>query len=353
MSQGVIHPQGHDSNPTGAAEWPSVPGYDLLRELGRGHTGVVYQARQLLQGRMVALKRVSDDTVAAAHGLHAFCDGARAASRLQHPNIVPIHEVGDAAGEPYLASEFVEGESLQQRLARTLPAPVAAARLVETLARAVHHGHERGVVHGHLSPANVMLAARDTPRITDYGLGRFVPGPHPFSGDPAYTAPEQAGSPPQELAPSADVYGLGAILYALLTGRPPLLAGSTQETLRLVRSRTPVAPGRLHPGLPSDLEAICLKCLSKRPDQRYSTALDLAEDLRHFQEGRSVQNRPARLASRARRWCRENPVRRYSGEPVGPKGHFPELSGSSADDECGKKERHRASVTPGTVPVPR
>jgi WD40 repeat protein/serine/threonine protein kinase/tetratricopeptide (TPR) repeat protein len=357
MSSDILGQQG---NPTAAGTRPApVPGYELLRELGRGHTGVVHKALQLLYGRPVALKVVNDETLGGAHDLTAFAAAGRAALRLAHPNIVTLYEVGDAAGQPYLASEWVEGESLRQRLARRpLPAG-AAARMVETLARAVQYAHEKGVLHGHLSPANVLLGPGDTPRIADFGLAAFLGGSrpgHPFPADPAYAAPEQAGGPPpvahapgsppsgageaprpapdlrlqalagprkhgalsgpvkspmesaaeRGLRPAVDVYGLGAVLYALLTGRPPLLGASREQTLELVRSRRPVPPGRLHHGLAADLEAICLKCLSKRPGRRYRSALDLAEALRRYREGRRVQAWPAALAGRAARWCRDN-----------------------------------------------
>jgi WD40 repeat protein len=288
-----------------------VPGYELLREVGRGHTGVVYEARQLLHGRLVALKRINDDTLGGAHDLTAFAAAGRAAARLQHPNIIPLWEAGDAAGEPYLASEFVAGETLRQRIDRAPLAAREAARVVEVLARAVHYAHEKEVMHGHLSPANVIVAADGTSRVADFGLAVFLRGGgpgHPFPGDPAYAAPEQAGDTLVTLNPAVDVYGLGATLYALLTGRPPLVADSCEETLRLVRSSPPVPPGRLHPGLPVDLEAICLKCLSKRPGGRYLTALDLAEDLRRFQEGRRVQAWPVAVVRGAGRWCRQNPA---------------------------------------------
>ncbi len=347
MSSDVSGPQ------AATAAMPSVPGYELLRELGRGHTGVVYLARQLLHGRTVALKLVNDETLGGTHDLTAFEAGGRAVLRLTHPNIVTLYEAGDAAGEPYLASEYVEGESLRQRLGRVPLSADAAARLVETLARAVHYAHEKGVMHGHLGPANVLMGPDDTPRIADYGLSMFLGGSrpgHPFPADPACAAPEQAGTPspvanapgspsrpatdlrlqalagprkhgtlsgpvkaPTEegaepgLGPAVDVYGLGAILYALLTGRPPLLGDSHEKTLRLVRSCRPVPPGRLHPGLSADLEAVCLKCLSKRPGRRYRTALDLAEALRRCREGRRVGAWPA-AAGRVARWCRDNPA---------------------------------------------
>jgi WD40 repeat protein/tetratricopeptide (TPR) repeat protein len=289
---------------------PSIPGYELLREVGRGHTGVVYQARQLLHGRLVALKLVNDETLGGAHDLTAFAAAGRAAARLQHGNIVTLFEAGDAAGDPYLASEFVEGESLRQRIDRLPLAPRDAARVVEVLARAIHYAHEKEVIHGHLSPANVLLTADGTPRIADFGLAVFLRGRpgHPFPGDPAYAAPEQASDKPVTPGPAADVYGLGATLYTLLTGRPPLLAGTRDETLRLVRSSLPVPPTSLHPGLSADLEAICLKCLSKRPGRRYRTALELADDLQRFKEGRRVRAWPAALTGRAIRWCRQNPA---------------------------------------------
>jgi WD40 repeat protein/tetratricopeptide (TPR) repeat protein len=291
---------------------PVVAGYDILAELGRGGMGVVYQARHVRLGRVVALKMLLAGAHASPQEVARFRVEAEAVAQLQHPNIVQIFEVGEEKGCPYLALEYVAGESLSQKL-RGMPLPDGdAARLVEALARAVHAAHQRGIVHRDLKPANVLLAADGTPKITDFGLAkRLNAATAPTQsgallGTPDYMAPEQAEG--RSTGPATDVYGLGAILYRLLTGRPPFLAATPLDTLVRVRTEEPVRPAVLHPRVARDLETICLKCLQKEPRKRYVSAEALAEDLGRFQSGESIQARPVSLGERAVKWMKRRPA---------------------------------------------
>jgi serine/threonine protein kinase len=233
-------------------------------------------------------------------------------ARLRHANVVQIHEVGEHDGCPFLALEYLDGGSLADKLQGT-PLPAReAARLVETLAQAVHAAHEKGVVHRDLKPANVLLTADGTPKVTDFGLAKRLDGVslHTQSGavlgTPAYMAPEQAEG--KTVGPAADVHALGAILYELLTGRPPFVAENALDTLLRVRLEEPVPPSVLQPKTPRDLATICLKCLRKVPVQRYASALDLADDLARFLKGEPIRARPVGRWERARKWCRRHPA---------------------------------------------
>ncbi|HZT81907.1 MAG TPA: protein kinase, partial [Gemmataceae bacterium] len=317
----------------------SIPGYEILGELGRGGMGVVYQARQLGLDRVVALKMILAGAHAGREERARFRAEAEAVARLQHPNIVQVFEVGEQDGRPFLALEYVAGGSLAQQLTGApLPAR-AAAGLVETLARAMHYAHERGIVHRDLKPANVLLAsggrlagggrkppdagdasgglrpplADCTPKITDFGLAKRTDGAGQTQtgavlGTPSYMAPEQADGRAREVGPAADVYALGAILYECLTGRPPFRGESALATLEQVRRQEPVPPTRLLPRLPRDLETICLKCLQKEPRKRYVSALELAEDLSRFRDGLPITARPISLPGRAWKWAKRRPA---------------------------------------------
>jgi tetratricopeptide (TPR) repeat protein len=317
--------------PTGELD---LPGYEILGEVGRGGMGVVYKARQVSLDRVVAFKVIRDGGQARPDERRRFRAEAEAAARLQHPNIVQIYEVAEHAGRPCLVMEFVDGPRLEQRPAG-VPVPAhAAAILVETLARAMQHAHERGVVHRDLKPANILLSfSRDAaaegvggsrsaaasrlneafPKITDFGLARRLDTPRvtctgAIVGTPDYMAPEQADPQPgRDAGPAADVYALGAILYDLLTGRPPHRGGTALETLEQVRGREPVPPARLNPAVPRDLETVCLKCLRKESGRRYASAQDLADDLARFQRGQAIRARPVGAAERAWGWCRRQP----------------------------------------------
>jgi hypothetical protein len=327
-SRAARHPGG-SSKP--AAQLPAVPGYELLQELGGGAMGVVYWAWRSSLTRTVAVKMIRAGADARPQELARFRVEAEAVSRLEHPHIVQVYEVGQVGNCPYLALEYVDGGSLARRLAGT-PLPARqAARLLELLARAVQYAHHRGVVHRDLSPANVLLATSEPPegvllggsgearyyqpKVTDFGLAKLFIGGGPtlthseaVLGTPSYMAPEQAAGDVKEVGPAADVYALGAILYECLTGRPPFKAAAVPQTLRQVVEEEPVPPSRLQPKLPRDLTTICLKCLEKPPAKRYASAEDLAEDLRRFLAGEAIRARPVGGAERLRRWCRRNPV---------------------------------------------
>ena len=319
---------------------PEIAGYEVLGLLGRGGMGVVYEARQLGRGRTVALKMVSTGFQAGPKELARFRAEAAALARLQHPNIVQIYDVGEAASRPYFVFEFVAGGSLARYL-RGKPQPVRpAAQLVETLARAIHAAHANGVIHRDLKPANILLRderageggeSRDplalapclasvVPKITDFGLAKCAAsdGEPPdlrgntatgdLLGTPNYMAPEQAMVPRQPVGPAADVYALGAILYELLTGRPPFTGETPLATVLQVINNEPVSLTILRPDVPRDLETVCLKCLHKEPRRRYCIASELAEDLQRFLRDEPVRARPVKAAERLWRWVRRHPT---------------------------------------------
>jgi serine/threonine protein kinase len=287
---------------------PHIPGYEILEVVGHGGMGIVYKARQVQLNRLVALKMI----LSGAPPSHRarFRTEAEAVARLEHPNIIRIYEVGEYGGHPYLVLEWAEGSNLAEHLSGTpLPARSAAALLLP-LARAVAFAHTRGIVHRDLKPANVLLAACGlaegakpqaadfVPRIADFGLAKRLDAEQGQTqtgavvGTPNYMAPEQALGRARHVGPATDVYALGAILYEMLTGRPPFLGSSLLETLEQVREHDPVPPSRLQPAVPPDLEAICLKCLHKNPADRYASADELAADLEAFLAAEPIRARP-------------------------------------------------------------
>jgi tetratricopeptide (TPR) repeat protein/tRNA A-37 threonylcarbamoyl transferase component Bud32 len=309
------------------ADWPAGPdsnpdvrprhfgSYELIEEISRGGMGVVYKARQRGLNRIVALKMILAGEFASSEELARFRREAEAAAALQHPNIVQIYEVGVHEDRPFFSLEYVDGGNLGQRLAKA-PLPARqAAQLVETLARAVHYAHERGIIHRDIKPANVLLTSDGTPKITDFGLAKQLMDPAgeqtksgAVLGTPSYMAPEQAEGKSERIGPAVDIYALGAILYEVLTGRPPFRASTPLETLDQVRLQEPVPPRKLQPKNPADLENICLKCLQKEPGRRYASALDLADDLRRFLAGEPIQARPVGSWERTTKWVRRRPV---------------------------------------------
>ncbi len=306
--------KGHEFSNHEVYEYPrTVAGYEVTGELGRGGMGIVYKARDKALGRFVALKMIAGGNVADASQRRRFEVEARAAARLQHPNILQIHDIDEYEGCPFLVLEYAEGGSLADRLADKPQSPSAAAALVETLARVIQAAHDHGIVHRDLKPSNVLLTADGVPKIGDVGLAKLLDekSSRTQSGDligtPSFMAPEQAEGHSKQVGPPADIYALGAILYQALTGRPPFLGESQLETLRLVTSTEAVSPRLLRPEVPRDLETICLKSLEKNPRQRYATAADLAEDLRRFLEGRPIAARPVGPVERLWRSCRRNP----------------------------------------------
>jgi tetratricopeptide (TPR) repeat protein len=299
---------------TGAPGLPEVPGYRLLGELGRGGMGVVYKAWQVDLNRVVALKMILAGEHARPEDLVRFRAEAEAVAQLHHPHIVQIFEVGQHAGLPFFALEYLEGGSLHQTLQDTARPAREAAQLVETLARAMQAAHQRGIIHRDLKPANVLLDQDGWPKITDFGLAKRVAGGAALTqsgaimGSPSYMAPEQAAGKGKDAGPAADVYALGAILYELLTGRPPFKAATPLETVLQVLHEEPLPPRRLQPKLPRDLETICLKCLHKEPAHRYGDAESLAEDLRRFQAGEPIRARPVGMVARGWKWARRRPA---------------------------------------------
>ncbi len=306
-----------DGDGTDAPAEPPT-GYKLLEIVGEGGMGVVYKAQQLGLGRVVALKQVRAAALAGRDGAARFRREAEAAARLRHPNIVPIYDVGRLDGVPYYAMEFVEGGSLAQRLEAGPLGPTQAARLIEALARAVEHAHQRGVVHRDLKPANVLLGPDlDSPKISDFGLAkRDGDGSRTETGTilgtPNYMAPEQAEGDSARIGPAADIYALGAILYEVLTGRRPFSAASAIETLQLVRQAEPTAPRRIRREVPRDLETIAMKCLEKSPARRYDSARSLADDLRRFLDGEPIGARPVSSPERLAKWARRRPWKAVS-----------------------------------------
>jgi eukaryotic-like serine/threonine-protein kinase len=292
---------------------PNIPGYEVLSTLGQGGMGVVYLARQLSLNRRVALKMIGAGAHANARQLARFHLEAEMLASLQHPHIVQVHEVGEHDGCPYMALEFVAGGALDQHLAGQPQPARPAAQLVQTLARAMHCAHQRGIIHRDLKPANVLVTRDGTPKITDFGLAKRLEEDSntctgTILGTPSYMAPEQAAGKVKEVGPLADVYALGALLYEMLTGKPPFLAESPMATVQQVTSQDPEPPSRCCPGVPRDLETICLKCLAKDPRQRYASAEALAEDLRRFLADESIQARPATRTERLRKWVRRRPA---------------------------------------------
>lgn len=327
------------------AGWPRLPGFELEEVVGAGGMGVVYRARQAALDRNVAVKMLRDTNLTDASQRERFHQEARTIARLHHPHLVQVYEFGEVPSlggkstQPYLVLEYVGGGSLADHLhGQPLP-PTEAARLTETLARAIQHAHEHGIIHRDLKPGNILLQGdlaqrregtkqevvtsslaptclgvrSSVPKITDFGLARLELSAHltqtgDILGTPSYMAPEQTAGKKGEITAATDVYGLGAILYECLTGRPPFRAETALATLAQVQRDDPVSPRRLQPTVPRDLETICLKCLHKEPPRRYTTAQELADDLHRFLEGQPILARPTGLLSRMFRRARRRPA---------------------------------------------
>jgi hypothetical protein len=292
----------------------SPPGYEILAELGRGGMGVVYQARQTALQRTVALKMILGGGHASGADLQRFRTEAESIARLQHPHIVQIHEVGEHGGLPYFSLEFCPGGSLDRKLNGTPLASRDAAELVSKLAGATHEAHQKGILHRDLKPANVLLGEEGTPKITDFGLAKRLDGPSGQTasgavlGTPSYMAPEQAAGKTKEIGPAADIYGLGAILYELLTGRPPFRAATPLDTLLQALENEPAPIRLLNPQVDRDLETICLKCLEKDPAHRYPSAKVLAEDLKRYLTGEPISVRSINVLERLARTLQRSQI---------------------------------------------
>jgi tetratricopeptide (TPR) repeat protein len=304
----TLPPPTHERGPG----FPRVTGFEVLEVLGAGGMGIVYKARQIRLDRLVALKMIRAGAGARPSDLARFEAEARAVAAIEHPNIIRIFEIGEYGGLPYFSLEFLAGGSLAKRIDGK-PQPAAeAARIIEVLARAMDVAHRRGIIHRDLKPANVLIAADGTLKIADFGLAKRLEDDSgqtrsgSILGSPSYMAPEQARGETHQLGPAVDQYALGAILYELLTGRPPFQGMSVLDTLDMVRHKEPVRPTQLLPKIPRDLETICLKCLEKDQSRRYADVIALAEDLRRFQAGEPIRARPVSGPERLWRWCLRN-----------------------------------------------
>ena len=319
------------TQPANRPAFPTMPGYEILDELGRGGMGVVYKARQTGLNRVVALKMILSAEHAGADEMKRFRIEAEAVAQLQHPNIVQVYEIGEHNGRPYFSMEFVEGGSLQQRIGGKPQPPKWCAAMAEKLALAMHAAHAQGIIHRDLKPANVLLctagvppavtpASRrhgtrlEEPRIMDFGLAKRLKADESLTqsgavmGTPQYMAPEQASGEARRVGPLADVYALGAILYTMLTGKPPFSADTAMAMLRKVLNEEPAPPTALHKRIPPDIETICLKCLQKEPAKRYASANELAADLRRFLNGEPIVARASSPWEKAAKWARRSPT---------------------------------------------
>src|SRR6266566_3495545 len=288
--------------------------YELLEEIGRGGQGVVFRARQKSLNRTVALKVISLGQWASKTHLKRFRREAEAAASLDHPCIVPIYEVGERDGSCYFSMKFVEGGQLDEVVRRTLMSIRQAAELIAKIARTVHYAHEHGILHHDIKPGNILLDQKGEPHLTDFGLARLVESESTVTrtmevlGTPSYMAPEQAVGNNAAISSLTDVYGLGAVLYQLLTGQPPFAGGTTYETIKLLLDTEPRSPRLLNPKIDRDLSTICLKCLEKDSQRRYSSSLALAEDIERWLKHEPIQARRTGVFTRGRKWVRRNPT---------------------------------------------
>jgi serine/threonine-protein kinase len=291
----------------------SLGDYQLVGELARGGMGLVFRAWHGRLKRHVALKLMLPNQLDSASRVRRFRIEAEATARLEHPNIVPIYEIGEVGGQHFLCMKLIQGETLGQVLARGRFEARRASEFVATLAQAVHYAHQRGVLHRDLKPGNILVDEFGQPQVTDFGLARLLERdpeltqPDAVLGTPAYMAPEQAAGRTKDLTVASDIYSLGVVLYEMLTGRTPFRADTTLELLRQVRECEPPPPRRVDRKIPRDLDTICRKCLRKEPERRYATAQALADDLRRFLRGEPVSARPVAPLTRAALWCRRNP----------------------------------------------
>jgi serine/threonine-protein kinase len=290
--------------------------YEIIGEIGRGGMGVIYKARQKDLERTVAIKMILASQLASRQQVERFVAEARTMARLHHPNIVRIHETGEVHGQHYFVMEYITGASLAEELRKGTIGPEKAARLVALVARAVQHLHEQGIVHRDLKPSNILLDEKGQPYVTDFGLVKMLGSTNQTTtgailGTPAYMAPEQATGRAEQVGPHSDVYSLGAILYELITGRPPFQAETALDTLVQVIESEPTQPRLINSHLSRHLETICMRCLDKDPAERYPSAGALAEDLERYVNGEAVEARQTGLVQRLRRWARREPALVY------------------------------------------
>src|SRR5262249_31145781 len=287
--------------------------YELLEEIGRGGQGVVYRAHQKSLNRTVALKVIGLGPWTTEAHLKRFRREAEAAASLEHPGIVPIHDVGEHDGQCYFSMKFVEGGELDEVVQRTPISIPQAVELIAKVSRTVHYAHEHGILHRDIKPGNILLDAQNEPHLTDFGLARLLDTQSIITrtidvlGTPSYMAPEQAAGDTTKVSKATDVYGLGAVLYQLLTNHPPFAGGTTYETIKLLLDTEPKQPRVLNRKIDRELSTICLKCLEKDPKRRYSSALALAEDLEHWLKHEPIQAKPNGFFTYSRKWVRRNP----------------------------------------------
>ena len=325
--------------------------YELLEEIGRGGQGVVFRARQKSLNRTVALKVISLGQWASKAHLKRFRLEAEAAASLDHPCIVPIYEVGERDGSCYFSMKFVEGGQLDE-VTRREPMPIRrAVELIAKVARTVHYAHEHGILHRDIKPGNILLDAKGEPHLTDFGLARLVESESSVThtldvlGTPSYMAPEQAVGNNAAVSSATDVYGIGAVLYQLLTGHPPFAGGTTYETIKLLLDTEPRQPRLLNPKIDRDLSTICLKCLEKDPKRRYSSALALAEDLERWLKHEPIRARHTGIFARGRKWVQRNPASALLSSVSG-------RTGSSSGWIVWKSELIRQPLTNGIAVLP-
>ena len=310
---GTSPPSPREDRPRSLA--PRIPGYEIVGKLGEGGMGIVYKARQLGLNRLVALKMIIGGSQVRMDHLARFRVEAEAVARLRHPNILQIYDIGEVDGLPFVSLELLEGGDLDDRLAGTPQPGRSGAELMATLARAVDAAHQAGIVHRDLKPTNILFTADGIPKITDFGLAKRLESDSrqtetgQIMGTPSYMAPEQASGNTKDVGPAADIYALGAILYEMLTGRPPFKGETPFDTVRQVIQVDPVPPSRLVPRVARDLETICLKCLNKEPHKRYASAEEFADDLDRYRDGRTIKARPTPLPERGWKWAKRNPAR--------------------------------------------
>ena len=312
--RGSVRADAHDAGPKDSLVGCSFGDHEILSVIGRGGMGVVYKARQISLDRIVAVKMIRAGVLASESDVKRFRTEARAAGKLGHPNIVRVHQVGEIEGRHFYTMEYIEGSDLAKLIRSGPLSPERAARYVKGVAEGTHHVHEQGVIHRDLKPANVIVDSNDCPKVGDFGLAKEVQRDKGLTesgtslGTPSYMSPEQAGAKLDEIAATSDIYSLGAVLYELLTGRPPFRADSTVDTLLEVIHNEPAAPRSLNPRLDRRIEAVCLKCLNKDPVRRYSTARELAEDLGRYLDGDPVRARPVGRVLQCWHWLRDVPL---------------------------------------------
>lgn len=306
----VLRPSSQDAGTHNAR----FGGYELLEEINRGGMGVVYRARELRLNRIVALKMILAGEFAGEDHVRRFRLEAEAAAQLEHPGIVPIHEIGAVGGQPFYTMSFVEGAGLDQFGEHGVPDITRAARIIQQVAEAVDYAHQHGIVHRDLKPANILVDEEGFPRITDFGLAKRTDGSSDLTrtgqilGTPGYMAPEQAAGESKEIGAAADIYSLGGLLYFVLTGRPPFQAANVLDTLVQSLQGEPTLPRMLNRSVPRPLEQICMRCLERAPAERYLSAGEVAKDLDRFLQGQPVHARPPTAVERLRRFARRAPA---------------------------------------------